>query len=119
VPSVSILISGERANGTQFAERAKTQVVNSHGALIQLREPVLVGQKLRMKNLTINEEMSCTVMDVDSGSMPIPEIGVAFSEACPRFWRVALPPEDWSPRSPEAKRVTRDPSAAITVLTKK
>jgi hypothetical protein len=119
VLSVSILISGERANGTQFAERTKTQVVNSQGALIQLREPVLVGQKLRMKNLTINEEMSHTVMDVDSRSAPIPEIRVAFSEACPRFWRVAFRPEDWSPPSPEAKRVTRDPSAAIPVLTKK
>lgn len=117
--SISILVSGERANGAPFAERTKTQVVNAHGALIQLRELVRAGQKLRMKNLTTNEEMTCTVMDISSGSSSIPEIGVAFSEPCARFWRVTFPPEDWNPRSPEAKRLTRDPGHASPAVAKK
>ena len=47
--SVPILVSGQHANGSPFSERTKTQVVNPHGALIRLREPVLTGQKLRIK----------------------------------------------------------------------
>ena len=117
--SVSILVSGERANGSPFAERTQTQVVNAHGALIQLRELVLAGQKLRMKNLATNEEIACTVMDINPGSSSISEIGVAFSEPCPRFWRVTFPPEDWSLRSPEAKQATWKPLPAAPVLTKK
>lgn len=104
--SVSILVSGQRANGSPFSERTKTQVVNAHGALIQLREPVLAGQQLRMKNLATNEEVACTVVDIGRGANEIPEVGIAFSKPSPSFWRVAFPPEDWSPRSPEAKRVS-------------
>lgn len=106
--SIPILIGGQRANGSPFSERTTTLVVNAHGSLIRLRERVLVGQKLRMKNLGTNEEMACTVMDINPGSADIPEIGVAFAGPCPRFWRVSFPPEDWNPRSPEAKRISYD-----------
>jgi hypothetical protein len=34
------------------------------------------------------------------------EVGIEFLGPAPRLWRVAFPPEDWSPRSPEAKRRT-------------
>lgn len=117
--SVSILVSGEHANGSPFGERTRTQVVNAHGALIQLRELVLTGQKLRMKNLATNEEIACTVMDINPDSSSISEIGVAFSEPCPRFWRVTFPPEDWNLRSPEAKHVTSKSPPATPALTKK
>jgi hypothetical protein len=104
--SVSILISGQQANGSSFSERTKTHVVNAHGALIELREPVLLGQQLRIKNLATNEEVECRVADISHGSNEIPEVGVAFANPAASFWRVAFPPEDWSPRSPEAKRVS-------------
>jgi hypothetical protein len=117
--SVSILVSGERANGSLFSEHTKTQVVNAHGALIQLREPVLGGQKMRIKNLATNEEVGCVVVDVNPGSTEIPGIGVAFCKPSPSFWRVSFPPEDWSPRSPEAKRVTSITAPAKPVIMKK
>jgi hypothetical protein len=41
-------------------------------------------------------------------------VGIEFDEPAPRFWRVAFPPEDWSPHSPEAKR--RTVSASVTPL---
>lgn len=99
-----VVISGSRSNGAAFSERTSTLVVNAHGALIQLRERVDVGQKLRMKNLATNEELSCTVSDINPGSTAIPEVGVAFSAPCPHFWRVSFPPMDWNSHNPEAKR---------------
>ena len=117
--SVAILVSGERANGAPFAEHTKTQVVNADGALILLREQVLAGQKLRIKNLATNEELLCTVMDINIGESSIPEVGVGFSEPCPRFWRVTFPPEDWSPRDPEAKRASFVAAPAKLGLVKK
>ena len=104
--SISVVVSGQRANGSAFSERTKTQVVNVHGAMVELREPVLVGQQLRMKNLATNEEVACTVADVNRTSNQVPKVGIAFAKPSPSFWRVAFPPEDWSPRSPEAKRVS-------------
>jgi hypothetical protein len=64
------------------------------------------GQPLRMKNLATNEEVSCTVADINRTSDQVPKVGIAFAKPSPSFWRVAFPPEDWSPRSPEAKRVS-------------
>jgi hypothetical protein len=104
--SISILVSGQKANGSAFSERTKTHVVNAYGALIHLRESVLAGQELRVKNLMTNEEITCTVVDLNAGSSDIPEVGLAFPQAAPSFWRVSFPPEDWTPRSPDAKRIT-------------
>jgi hypothetical protein len=117
--SVPIFVSGERANGAPFAEHTKTQVVNAHGALILLREQVLVGQKIRIKNLATAEELLCTVIDIDPGDSSVPEVGLEFSEPCPRFWHVNFPPEDWSPRNPEAKRVSYLPAPATPQSAKK
>ena len=116
--SVPILVSGQHANGSPFSERTKAQVVNAHGALIHLREPVLTGQKLRIKHLATNEEVGCTVADISAGSTDTPEVGVAFSKPCPSFWRVSFPPEDWSPKSPEAKRVSSITIPAKPIIVK-
>lgn len=102
--AVGIVVSGQRANGSLFSERTATMIVNAHGALMRLREPVIVGQWLRIKNVMTNEERPCVVADINPGQSGVPEIGVAFSEACAEFWRVSFPPEDWSPHNPEARR---------------
>jgi hypothetical protein len=99
-------VSGNRANGSPFVERTKTLVVNAHGALIQLRESVLVHQILRIKNAATDEEVGCTVVDINHCSAEVPEIGIGFSKPAPTFWCVAFPPEDWTPRSPEAKHAS-------------
>jgi hypothetical protein len=119
VLSLPIQISGERLNGAPFQEATRTLVVNAHGALIHLRERVISGQKLRIKNLATNEELSCEVADINPGKNDVPEIGVAFAEACPRFWRVSFPPTDWSPRNPEAKRRVPSAEAVKPTLLKK
>jgi hypothetical protein len=59
---------------------------------------------VRIKHLATNEEVTCTVADINPGTTDVPEVGTAFAKPSPSFWRVSLPPEDWSPRSLEAKR---------------
>jgi hypothetical protein len=101
--SVRLRVSGKHVDETSFTEHT-TLIVNAHGALIQLREAVKVGQPLSLNNVATGEEARCTVIDVNEGSNGVLEVGVEFSDACPRFWRVSFPPADWSARSPEAKR---------------
>ena len=107
VLSVPILVSGERANGATFNERTTTLVVNAHGGLILLQEPVLVGQVLSLTHLGTGEKLACTVKDINPGHEQKPEIGIEFAHANAPFWRVSFPPENWSTRSPEAKRFTK------------
>lgn len=109
VLSVQLLVTGKLPNSAPISEHASTAIVNAHGALILLREPVTIGQVLVLQNLTTTEEINCTVVDVDvsSGAAGEQEVGVEFAEECPRFWRVSFPPADWSPRNAEAKQIVR------------
>jgi hypothetical protein len=110
--AVPVRVSGKRANGAPFVEHAMTLIVNAHGALLQLEEPVREGQALSVRNVITGEETPCKVVDLSPGTEGAGEIGVEFIEPNPRFWRVSFPPADWSTRSPEAKRFVSSPSAA-------
>jgi len=101
---VGIIVRGKKADGAAFSERTKTAVVSAHGALILLQEPVNPGQELTLRNIPTSEEISCTVVECNHGQSEVSEVGLQFNRPSPRFWRVAFPPSDWSPRSPEAKR---------------
>lgn len=109
--SVPLRVSGKRTNGTSFVEHAKTQIVNAHGALLQLREPVREGQALIIRNIVTGEEAPCKVVDLGPGTNGLSEIGVEFAQSNPHFWRVSFPPADWSARSPEAKRFASSSSS--------
>jgi len=108
-----------RTNGEAFSERTLTLVVNAHGALIQLREQVVCGHMLKIKNLATKEDMNCTVVGVSPAPPSALEVGVEFPKPCPRFWRVSFPPSDWSPRGPEAKRMPSFTAPAKPVVVKK
>src|SRR5271154_3971887 len=84
--AVPLEVSGKRANKSSFMEETRTIVVNSFGALLSLREPVIGGQILTLKNDATQEQISCTVVDIFSGQDEVPEVAIEFSEPCPRFW---------------------------------
>jgi hypothetical protein len=112
--AVKILVGGDRLDGKRFSEDAITSVVNVDGALIFLVEKVKLGQLLTVRNVKSNQELQAEVVDIGAEYQDKTEVGIEFLEAAPRFWRVAFPPEDWSPRSPEAKR--RTVSEPVTLL---
>jgi hypothetical protein len=62
--AVRLEVSGKRLNKTSFEEETKTIIVNSHGALLHLKESVVNGQVLSLKNDDTNEKISCTVVDI-------------------------------------------------------
>ena len=97
---IAVRISGESPDGQRIEEHTSTLVVNAHGALLQLREPVRTGQMLSIKNMATGEETNCTVRDISAVPGGLMEIGLESTEARSRFWRAAFPPPDWSPRSP-------------------
>ena len=108
--SMKILVGGERLNGQRFSEETFTAVVNAHGALILLAERVRSGQLLTIRNFKSGEALQGKVVDVGAVQDSKSEVGIEFLEPSPRFWRIAFPPEDWTPRSPEARRITITPT---------
>lgn len=117
--AVRLEVSGKRANNSTFLEETRTIVVNSYGALLSLREPVMGGQIMTLKNEATREHINCTVVDIFSGQDGVPEVAIEFSQPCPRFWRVTFPPVDWSPRNPEAKKYAPETAAVKGPFVKK
>jgi len=82
-------------------ELTHTSVVNAHGALIDLDLPVRVGQVVILQNIETTEEQSCRVVRFTPSRQGKSEVGLEFLKPAPKFWRVAFPPSDWIPHSPE------------------
>jgi PilZ domain-containing protein len=100
---VSIRIRGTDAQGQKFEEETETLAINAHGALILLTARVTSGCKVEVKHKRTEEEQECQVVFLGPVRGGRAEVGLEFSSPRPAFWRVAFPPEDWSPKSPEAR----------------
>jgi hypothetical protein len=110
--AVPLLVSGQHADGTAFAEHASTLIINASGGLIALKEIVSVAQTLSLKNANTDNEISRAVVNVERRGSGLNEVGIEFRGEDQDFWRVNFPPTDWTSRSPEAKRHDQDPQTA-------
>jgi hypothetical protein len=63
------------------------------------------GSKVLLKHKRTEEEQECHVAFLGPVRAGKAEIGLEFSSPRPGFWRVAFPPEDWTPRHPEARTI--------------
>lgn len=103
--SMPVIVTGDRSTGGKFVEHTTTAVVNAHGAMVLLKEPVSNQQLLRIQNAKTGEGQLCKVVDLGLSVEGKTEVGIEFVEPSPRFWHIAFPPEDWNLNSPEAKRL--------------
>jgi hypothetical protein len=104
---VSVRIRGKDALNQDFEEMTETLAINAHGALILLNARVTSGAVIQMKHNKTQEEQECHVAFLGPVRSGRAEIGVEFSMPCPNFWRVAFPPEDWSPKNPESRTASK------------
>jgi hypothetical protein len=103
---VPVRIRGNDAQGKAFEEEAATLAINAHGALTLMVTRLTSGSKVLLKHKQTEQEQECHVVFLGPVRAGKAEVGLEFSTACPTFWRVAFPPEDWSPKHPEARTVS-------------
>jgi hypothetical protein len=101
--SALICVSGKNMAGAVFDESTSTLIVNSHGALILLREKVAVGQALMVQHVASKEEIACVVKGMNPEPNGDPEIAIEFQTPSPTFWHISFPPQDWNSRTPTRK----------------
>ena len=104
---VGVRIRGTDPQGHPFEEEAVTLAINAHGALVSLKNRLTSGAKVKLRHNMTEEEQECQIVFLGPVREGKAEVGLEFSEPRPTFWRVAFPPEDWSPRSPEARTALR------------
>ena len=102
---VPVRIRGKNAQGAEFEEFTETLAINAHGSLILLNARLTSGAVVHMKHNKTEEEQECHVAFLGPVRGGKAEIGLEFTTPRPTFWRVAFPPEDWTPKSPEARKV--------------
>jgi len=107
---VAVRIRGNDPLGKAFEEEANTLAINAHGALVLLQTRLTSGSKVLMQHKQTQEEQECFVVFLGPVRAGKAEIGLEFSSPCPSFWRVAFPPEDWSPKHPDARTATPSPA---------
>jgi len=100
---VGVQVSGTDAEGRTFREATDTLAINAHGALILLNARITSGSLLKLRHSHTGEEQECHVVFLGPVRGEKAEIGLEFTAARPQFWRVTFPPEDWTPKSPEAR----------------
>ena len=108
---VAIRLRGQDSQGKPFEEIGETLAINAHGALVLLEARVTSGSTVRLQHKWTEEEQECHVVFLGPVRNGKAEVGLEFAAPRPSFWRVAFPPEDWSPKNPEARTVFNSRSA--------
>jgi hypothetical protein len=103
---VAVRISGQDSQGKPIEEETETLAINAHGALVMLQSRLTSGSKVLLQHKRTQEEQECHVVFLGPVRSGKAEIGLEFSDPRPTFWRVAFPPEDWTPKHPEARTVS-------------
>jgi hypothetical protein len=106
---IGVQVSGNDAHGRYFREETDTLAINAHGALVLLHARITSGSVLKLQHNRTREEQECHVVFLGPVRGEKAEIGLEFAAPRPQFWRVTFPPEDWTPKSPEAR--TAQPKA--------
>ena len=100
---VAVRISGQDSQGKPIDEETETLAINAHGALVLLQTRLTSGSKVLLQHKRTEKEQECHVVFLGPVRSGKAEIGLEFSSPRPAFWRVAFPPEDWTPKHPEAR----------------
>jgi hypothetical protein len=100
---VPVRIRGKDAQSNDFEELTETLAINAHGALVLLTARLISGGLVHIRHNKTEEEQECHVAFLGPVRSGKAETGLEFTTPRPTFWRVAFPPEDWTPRSPEAR----------------
>lgn len=89
--TVPITVHGQDESGGKFRAKAKSESVNRHGALIQLEEPVAVGQMLILVNDIGDRTVEGRVISVKRDKENKTHVGVEFTSPDSNFWHMSFP----------------------------
>ena len=93
--SIPVRASGKNVDGKNFSEDTETIVVNAHGGLFCLHQPVKIRTDIVLTNLGTKEEQLCRVVTLGDSSDKGMRVGIEFLSPSPGFWGVEFPPDDW------------------------
>ena len=97
---ILVQAKGKNLEGRKFRAKSQTIVINAHGGLLYLNEPLELGSELVLINPATEEEQECRVVYLGDTSEKGTRVGVEFLCPCPHFWGVEFAQQDWSSAAP-------------------
>lgn len=102
---IPISARGKNNQGRKFRETSQTIVINAHGALLYIQEPVDLGAELVLSNPVTEEDQECRVVYLGDSSDKGTRVGVEFLSPSPHFWGVEFAQRDWPTAPPSQASV--------------
>ena len=91
-----VVAAGKNLDGRKFREACETIVINAHGGLLYLNQPVENSAMVVLINPFTQEEQECRVVFLGDTSEKGQRVGVEFLSPAPRFWGVEFAQADWT-----------------------
>jgi hypothetical protein len=100
---VRVVVAGKNADNRRFREACETIVINAHGGLMYLNQPLAMDAMLVVTNPFTQEEQESRVVFLGEATDKGQRVGIEFLTPAPHFWGVDFVPTDW-PAPPAALR---------------
>jgi len=102
---VRVVVAGKNSDSRRFREACETIVINAHGGLMYVSQPLSMDAILILTNPFTQEEQESRVVFLGEATDKGQRVGVEFLTPAPHFWGVDFVPADW-PAPPATVRNT-------------
>src|SRR5579863_789277 len=92
---VRVVVAGKNSDNRRFREACETIVINAHGGLMYLNQPLVMDAMLVLTNPFTQEEQESRVVFLGEATDKGQRVGVEFLTPAPHFWGVDFVPTDW------------------------
>ncbi len=92
---VRVVVAGKNSDNRRFREACETIVINAHGGLIYLNQPLAMDAILVVTNPFTQEEQESRVVFLGEATDKGQRVGIEFLTPAPHFWGVDFVPTDW------------------------
>jgi hypothetical protein len=92
---VRVVVAGKNSDNRRFREACETIVINAHGGLMYLNQPLAMDSMVVITNPFTQEEQESRVVFLGEAPDKGQRVGVEFLPPAPHFWGVDFVPADW------------------------
>jgi len=94
---VRVVAAGKNSDKRRFRETCETIVINAHGGLLYLNQPLGMDAVIVLTNPFTQEEQECRIVFLGDANDKGQRVGLEFLTPAPHFWGVDFVPTDWPP----------------------
>jgi hypothetical protein len=92
---VRVVAAGKNSDKRRFRETCETIVINAHGGLLYLNQPLAMDAMIVLTNPFTQEEQECRIVFLGDATDKGQRVGLEFLTPAPHFWGVDFVPADW------------------------